>query len=852
MSVTYGLSNAVAQRIKLTAAGDCNNQALINVRSLELNPGYVISTAGGSLTLPRNIADTPSADYALTYNSVTGVVGKGALGGGGGGSVNLATGVSGVLATANGGTGLSTVGSNDQVLTIAGGVPTWASKTWIAAQNAGTQHLFNIGKLIYDASATTTVAPSAIIIGNSATTAANTNNVVIGHGATVTGSKGIRIGDSGTSGADAIAIGHAGIAGARSSVFGSTANTTSADSTLLGFGAFSTQDFSVGIGSSVVINGEGGIAIGYGANTDHTDGIVLGHDSSTAAANQTIIGSNLVLSDTTQYGLFTYSGAHPLAAVTAPTDVLVYKSSSGQIGRPAVAPGTVGQVLTYNGTNVVWNSSWLAHQNANDFKLFNVRDVIYADTVSGTNPVDILIGSDVTSSTRRTKIGHTDLATLYSGVGTFNGTIVVGNNSGYTTDPTDNLTSVNNSCILGNSNFVYGPNSVAIGFAASTGNSFLPGVNQSAIAIGSNIQAKGINAISIGSGSESTLNDSLSIGYDVHARATKGIAIGTTNTNISDKSLVIGSNSRADNNNGFSGTIESQIVLGTNAAGYRDASIVIGKNATTNSDFMGSPSGCDNAIALGTSTRALQANVIALGNSAGPSTQVADAAYLPTTLALPAIGSSSKLLVYNTSNGQWGPLASGTNGYVLSQQSGGLVWKPASAVPAGNTLQRSRVASKTYVAVNKVYDHNSGSNPSNSAPLNSSFGSGTNSLLLSTTITPTVIGNIIYIRVRVPFHAAINTLVSIGLFDKSTLAPTFTTAVAMGWVDPGPSGNDIVEFDYQYTTTALTQRIYEVHAWTQSTTVVDVPTARFNSGVNNDTFFGNLMDYSMMIEEIAQ
>lgn len=42
-----------------------------------------------------------------------------------GGRINLATDVTGVLAVANGGTGLSSVGSNGQVLTVSSGVPAW-------------------------------------------------------------------------------------------------------------------------------------------------------------------------------------------------------------------------------------------------------------------------------------------------------------------------------------------------------------------------------------------------------------------------------------------------------------------------------------------------------------------------------------------------------------------------------------------------------------------------------------------------------------------------------------------------------------------------------------------------------
>lgn len=43
------------------------------------------------------------------------------------GAVSLTAGVSGILPTANGGTGLSTLGSNGQILTIVGGVPAWAT-----------------------------------------------------------------------------------------------------------------------------------------------------------------------------------------------------------------------------------------------------------------------------------------------------------------------------------------------------------------------------------------------------------------------------------------------------------------------------------------------------------------------------------------------------------------------------------------------------------------------------------------------------------------------------------------------------------------------------------------------------
>jgi hypothetical protein len=103
-----------------------------------------------------------------------------------GGQISLTTDVTGVLPAANGGTGLSSVGTNGQVLTVAGGVPAWSNPVTGLPDQTG-----NAGKYL----TTNGTDPSWVNTGAAAGGSIYVNNDVISQDYTVaSGQNGFSVG----------------------------------------------------------------------------------------------------------------------------------------------------------------------------------------------------------------------------------------------------------------------------------------------------------------------------------------------------------------------------------------------------------------------------------------------------------------------------------------------------------------------------------------------------------------------------------------------------------------------------------------------------------------------------------
>lgn len=201
LSTTNGAANQARNAvIRWTASGTVTR----NITAPAQSKAYiVINATGGTQSIvirgagPTTGVTVPAGRKALVaWNGLDFVEISGGL-------INLATDVVGVLPVANGGTGLSTVGTNGQILQVVAGAPAWATFTGLPSQTG------NAGKwLTTDGAAASwqplitpggggAIAINYDVVSTSYTVAAGTNGfsvgpITINDGVTVTVASGQR------------------------------------------------------------------------------------------------------------------------------------------------------------------------------------------------------------------------------------------------------------------------------------------------------------------------------------------------------------------------------------------------------------------------------------------------------------------------------------------------------------------------------------------------------------------------------------------------------------------------------------------------------------------------------------
>lgn len=137
-------ANQARQAVILWTAS--NGATTRNITAPARSKAYVVINAGTGSIVLRGAGPTTGVTIASGRRSLVAWNGSDFVEIAGG-LVNLATGVTGVLPPPNGGTGLSSVGSNGQVLTVVSGAPAWqtpASGLPSQTGNAG-KYLFTNG-----------------------------------------------------------------------------------------------------------------------------------------------------------------------------------------------------------------------------------------------------------------------------------------------------------------------------------------------------------------------------------------------------------------------------------------------------------------------------------------------------------------------------------------------------------------------------------------------------------------------------------------------------------------------------------------------------------------------------------
>jgi len=175
-NINAGTGGIVLSGINPTAAGIITNSSTGLLSSV----ASISATQGGTGQTGYAIGDLLYASTTTALTKLSDIATGSALISGGTntapswGKIGLTTHVSGILPTANGGTGIATVGNNGQVLTVVGGVPAWANASGgggtttnaLTLGNGLTGTSFN-GSLAVSATVDTTVIASRARLSSS-------------------------------------------------------------------------------------------------------------------------------------------------------------------------------------------------------------------------------------------------------------------------------------------------------------------------------------------------------------------------------------------------------------------------------------------------------------------------------------------------------------------------------------------------------------------------------------------------------------------------------------------------------------------------------------------------------------
>ncbi len=307
--------------------------------------------------------------------------------------------ITGALPTSKGGTGLATVGTNNQVLTIVAGVPAWATPAagasgWGLSGNAGTvagtnfigttDNIDVVFKRNGVNSGLINSSNTGFGVSSLALNTTGINNTATGAGAMASNTIGFDNVASGTAALNANTSGHTNVATGSVALL---SNTTGISNTAIGAQALAfnlTGNYNVGTGRGSLLNNNSGsdnVATGLQslynnstgsnnvasgsyalhANTTGSNNTAIGYRSNVSVGsltNATAIGNYALVSQSNSLILGSIAGVNGAAASTtvgignnAPTerlDVTGNLKFSGAL-MPNNAAGTTGQVLTSNG-----------------------------------------------------------------------------------------------------------------------------------------------------------------------------------------------------------------------------------------------------------------------------------------------------------------------------------------------------------------------------------------------------------------------------------------------------------------------------------------------------------------------
>ena len=446
----------------------------------------------------------------------------------------------------------------------------------------------------------------AVAIGKGATAEKN-DAVALGTSATSGGVNGVAIGnDAQAKAADTIAVGSTSRAEtANDNAFGNSANASGGGSTAVGYMVTTSGNQAFGAGSNSKVSGAGAVGIGYKVTASGNRSISIGNDNGntqTEASGEKAIA----------IGSGVQSKGSAAIAMGKNTDAL--KDESVAIGSSvsAIGSATGSTVIGSNSTTNAERSVSLGSSISTSAAATYSTGIGYQVNVSGKN--GIAIGSSDGSAKYVTAGGENAIAVGTSAQATGKTSTAIGKNA---------IASQENAFAAGKEAKAQATDTVAIGSGVTAS-----GVQS--ISIGSTFnnranQATGTASVAIGSGAQSTGAGSLAVGRNVQSLREYTTAIGTniTASNEASASTIIGYNSVTKGNQSVnigstnateeSAQYSTAIGYKTNVSGMNAIAIGSGDSGANAGNVIAS---ADNAIAIGTKTKASAASAMALGTNA--------------------------------------------------------------------------------------------------------------------------------------------------------------------------------------------------------------------------------------------
>ena len=446
----------------------------------------------------------------------------------------------------------------------------------------------------------------AVAIGKGAT-AEKTDAVALGTSATSGGVNGVAIGnDAQAKAADTIAVGSTSRAEtANDNAFGNSANASGGGSTAVGYMVTTSGNQAFGAGSNSKVSGAGAVGIGYKVTASGNRSISIGNDNGNTQTEASGEKAIAIGSGVQSKGS---------ASIAMGKNTYALKDESVAIGSSvsAVGSATGSTVIGSNSTTNAERSVSLGSSISTSAAATYSTGIGYQVNVSGKN--GIAIGSSDGSAKYVTAGGENAIAVGTSAQATGKTSTAIGK---------DAVANQENAFAAGKEAKAQATDTVAIGSGVTASGT-------QSISIGSTFnnranQATGIASVAIGSGAQSTGAGSVAVGRNVQSLREYTTAIGTniTASNEASGSTIIGYNSTAKGNQsvniGSTNATEESAQYST-AIGYKTN--VSGMNAIAIGSGDGGPNSgnvtasADNAIAIGTKTKASAASAIALGSNA--------------------------------------------------------------------------------------------------------------------------------------------------------------------------------------------------------------------------------------------
>ena len=446
----------------------------------------------------------------------------------------------------------------------------------------------------------------AVAIGKGATAEKN-DAVALGTSATSGGVNGVAIGnDAQAKAADTIAVGSTSRAEtANDNAFGNSANASGGGSTAVGYMVTTSGNQAFGAGSNSKVSGAGAVGIGYKVTASGNRSISIGNDNGNTQTEASGEKAIAIGSGVQSKGS---------AAIAMGKNTYALKDESVAIGSSvsAIGSATGSTVIGSNSTTNAERSVSLGSSISTSAAATYSTGIGYQVNVSGKN--GIAIGSSDGSAKYVTAGGENAIAVGTSAQATGKTSTAIGKNA---------IASQENAFAAGKEAKAQATDTVAIGSGVTAS-----GVQS--ISIGSTFnnranQATGTASVAIGSGAQSTGAGSLAVGRNVQSLREYTTAIGTniTASNEASASTIIGYNSVTKGNQSVnigstnateeSAQYSTAIGYKTNVSGMNAIAIGSGDSGANAGNVIAS---ADNAIAIGTKTKASAASAMALGTNA--------------------------------------------------------------------------------------------------------------------------------------------------------------------------------------------------------------------------------------------